>query len=79
MTGDAMSGNASTVAIASDLVVNQLGYGAMRLTGPGMWGEYPDRDTPGRACAGGVEPAGISLPPACGPGSVLALPATLTW
>src|ERR1700722_3807358 len=35
---------ASTVTIGSDLVVNRLGYGAMRLTGPGMWGEYPDRD-----------------------------------
>jgi pyridoxine 4-dehydrogenase len=44
MTGDAMSANAGTVAIGADLVVNRLGYGAMRLTGPGMWGEYPDRD-----------------------------------
>ena len=35
--------------------------------------------TPGRACPGGVEHAGVSLPPACGPGSVLALPAPLRW
>jgi pyridoxine 4-dehydrogenase len=34
----------TTVTIGSDLVVNQLGYGAMRLTGSGMWGEFPDRD-----------------------------------
>ncbi|HEV7450412.1 MAG TPA: aldo/keto reductase [Pseudonocardiaceae bacterium] len=33
-----------TLTIGSDLVVNRLGYGAMRLTGGGMWGEYPDRD-----------------------------------
>ena len=32
-----------TLTIGSDLVVNRLGYGAMRLTGPGMWGETPDR------------------------------------
>jgi hypothetical protein len=32
------------VTIGSDLVVNRLGYGAMRLTGAGMWGDFPDRD-----------------------------------
>jgi aryl-alcohol dehydrogenase-like predicted oxidoreductase len=25
-------------------VVARLGYGAMRLTGEGMWGEFPDRE-----------------------------------
>src|SRR5260370_15246885 len=34
---------AGTLSIGSDLVVTRLGYGAMRLTGSGMWGEYPDR------------------------------------
>src|SRR6266540_2964076 len=34
----------STLTIGSDLVVNRLGFGAMRLTGNGMWGEFPDRD-----------------------------------
>lgn len=29
---------------AVEFTSNRLGYGAMRLTGPGMWGEYPDRD-----------------------------------
>jgi aryl-alcohol dehydrogenase-like predicted oxidoreductase len=24
--------------------VGRIGYGAMRLTGPDLWGEYPDRD-----------------------------------
>jgi aryl-alcohol dehydrogenase-like predicted oxidoreductase len=28
---------------AIEFTSNRLGYGAMRLTGPGMWGEYPDR------------------------------------
>jgi pyridoxine 4-dehydrogenase len=34
----------STLTIGSDLVVNRLGYGAMRLTGPGVWGDFPDRE-----------------------------------
>jgi pyridoxine 4-dehydrogenase len=34
----------STVTIGVDLAVGQIGYGAMQLTGPKVWGEYPDRD-----------------------------------
>ena len=30
--------------IGDDLQVNRLGYGAMRLTGKGIWGEPDDRD-----------------------------------
>jgi pyridoxine 4-dehydrogenase len=33
-----------TFAIGGDLTINRLGYGAMRLTGPGIWGEPKDRD-----------------------------------
>lgn len=33
-----------TVTIGGDLTVNRIGYGAMRLTGNQVWGEYPDRD-----------------------------------
>jgi len=33
----------STFVIGGDLVVNRLGYGAMQLTGPGVWGEPADR------------------------------------
>src|ERR1700757_1851702 len=29
---------AGTFAIGGDLVVNRIGYGAMRITGPGIWG-----------------------------------------
>src|SRR5579859_1716166 len=32
------------LAIGGDLSVSRLGFGAMRLTGSGMWGEYSDRD-----------------------------------
>src|SRR5262245_2894304 len=34
----------STFSIAGDLPVNRLGFGAMRLTGEGIWGWPPDRD-----------------------------------
>jgi pyridoxine 4-dehydrogenase len=33
-----------TFALGDDLTINRLGYGAMRLTGPGIWGEPKDRD-----------------------------------
>jgi pyridoxine 4-dehydrogenase len=33
-----------TFALGGDLTVNRLGYGAMRITGDGIWGEPKDRD-----------------------------------
>jgi pyridoxine 4-dehydrogenase len=33
-----------TFSIGGDLPVHRLGFGAMRLTGPGIWGEPEDRD-----------------------------------
>jgi pyridoxine 4-dehydrogenase len=38
-----------TITLGGDLRVGRIGYGAMRLTGPDLWGDYPDR------------PAGIAL------------------
>jgi aryl-alcohol dehydrogenase-like predicted oxidoreductase len=35
---------AGTITIGGDLTVNRLGYGAMRITGAGIWGEPPDRE-----------------------------------
>ncbi|HEX6523242.1 MAG TPA: aldo/keto reductase [Streptosporangiaceae bacterium] len=35
---------AGTIEIGGDLTVNRLGFGAMRITGPGIWGEPPSRD-----------------------------------
>jgi hypothetical protein len=32
------------ITLGGDLRVGRIGYGAMRLTGPDLWGEYPDRD-----------------------------------
>ncbi|MDI7775401.1 aldo/keto reductase [Asticcacaulis sp. EMRT-3] len=34
----------ATFSIGGDLTVHRLGYGAMRITGPGVWGEPKDRD-----------------------------------
>lgn len=31
-----------TFVIGGDLPVHRLGFGAMRVTGPGIWGEHPD-------------------------------------
>jgi pyridoxine 4-dehydrogenase len=35
---------AGTIDIGGDLTVNRLGFGAMRVTGPGIWREPPDHD-----------------------------------
>ncbi|MGI4867592.1 MAG: aldo/keto reductase [Janthinobacterium lividum] len=35
---------AQTFTIGGDLTVNRLGYGAMRITGPGIWGPPEDHD-----------------------------------
>ncbi len=35
---------AGTIDIGGDLTVNRLGFGAMRITGPGIWGGPPSRD-----------------------------------
>ena len=35
---------AGTIGIGGDLTVNRMGFGAMRITGAGVWGPPPDRD-----------------------------------
>jgi aryl-alcohol dehydrogenase-like predicted oxidoreductase len=35
---------ATTITLGGDLQVGRIGYGAMRLTGTNLWGEYADRD-----------------------------------
>ena len=48
MVGDAPAAAAGTVALGEGPTVNRLGFGAMRITGAGVWGPPPDR---GRAVA----------------------------
>src|ERR687885_916041 len=38
------AGRAGTIDVGGDLTVNRMGFGAMRITGRGIWGEPPDRD-----------------------------------
>jgi aryl-alcohol dehydrogenase-like predicted oxidoreductase len=35
---------AGTIDVGGDLTVNRMGFGAMRITGQGIWGDPPDRD-----------------------------------
>jgi pyridoxine 4-dehydrogenase len=44
MTGPAGAAAAGTIEIGGDLVVRRLGFGAMRVTGAGIWGDPPDGD-----------------------------------
>jgi pyridoxine 4-dehydrogenase len=39
-----MAATTSTFNLGGDLTVNRLGFGAMRLTGEGIWGWPPDRE-----------------------------------
>ncbi|HVX39445.1 MAG TPA: aldo/keto reductase, partial [Gemmatimonadaceae bacterium] len=36
--------HAGTITIGGDLRVHRMGYGAMRITGQGIWGAPKDRD-----------------------------------
>jgi pyridoxine 4-dehydrogenase len=45
---------AGTVRLG-DLAVNRMGFGAMRITGPGVWGDPPDRDAAKRLLRRAVE------------------------
>ncbi len=42
MAGPANAAAAGTIEIGGDLVVRRMGFGAMRITGPGIWGDPPD-------------------------------------
>src|SRR5438270_1486079 len=44
-----------TFSIGGDLLVNRLGFGAMRITGAGIWGWPPDRDNALRVLKRAVE------------------------
>jgi pyridoxine 4-dehydrogenase len=44
MTNAVHASQAGPIDIGGDLTVNRLGFGAMRLTGPGIWGPPPDLD-----------------------------------
>jgi pyridoxine 4-dehydrogenase len=44
MSGQPSAAAAGTITIGGDLTVNRMGFGAMRITGQGIWGDPPDRN-----------------------------------
>jgi pyridoxine 4-dehydrogenase len=55
MSSQTTAAAAGTIDIGGDLTVNRMGYGAMRITGPGIWGEPADRDEAKAALRRAVE------------------------
>ena len=51
----AASANDKSFSIGGDLTVNRLGFGAMRLTGQGIWGWPPDRENARKVLRRAVE------------------------
>ncbi len=43
MSAQPTAAAAGTIDVGGDLTVNRLGFGAMRITGSGIWGEPPSR------------------------------------
>src|SRR5262245_55454092 len=54
MTGSGTAAAAGTVRLG-DLIVNRMGFGAMRVTGPNVWGDPPVRAAAKRLVAHAVE------------------------
>jgi aryl-alcohol dehydrogenase-like predicted oxidoreductase len=44
MTSPASAAAAGTIEIGGDMVVRRMGFGAMRITGDGIWGDPPDTE-----------------------------------
>ena len=44
MSAQPSAAAAGTIEIGGDMTVNRLGFGAMRITGRGIWGDPPSRD-----------------------------------
>jgi pyridoxine 4-dehydrogenase len=55
MTDTPPAATAGRITIGGELTVNRLGFGAMRITGPGVWGQPADRDEAVRVLRRAVE------------------------
>jgi pyridoxine 4-dehydrogenase len=55
MTGQPSAKVTGTIGVGGDLTANRLGFGAMRITGQGIWGEPPDLDRAKAALRRAVE------------------------
>jgi aryl-alcohol dehydrogenase-like predicted oxidoreductase len=52
--------SASTFKVGGDIEINRVGYGGMQLTGKGVWGDAPDRDTAKKVLQAAVD-AGVNF------------------
>ncbi|MET9297077.1 aldo/keto reductase [Streptomyces sp. NPDC003077] len=57
---DISATSSGTFTIGGELEVNRLGYGTMQLTGPGVWGPFPDQGRGVRVLRRAVE-LGVTL------------------
>jgi aryl-alcohol dehydrogenase-like predicted oxidoreductase len=55
VTATTLAAASGTFALGGNLPVHRLGYGAMQITGPGIWGEPADRDEAIRVLRRAVE------------------------
>jgi pyridoxine 4-dehydrogenase len=60
MSEQSSARSAGTIDVGGDLTVNRLGFGAMRITGEGIWGEPRDREEARRVLRRAVE-LGVNL------------------
>jgi pyridoxine 4-dehydrogenase len=60
MSAQDLAAAAGTIDIGGDLTVNRMGFGAMRITGEGIWGPPPDRDVAKAAVRRAVD-LGVNL------------------
>jgi pyridoxine 4-dehydrogenase len=60
MSDSANAAAAGTIGIGGDLTVNRMGFGAMRITGKGIWGDPADREQAKAAIRRAVE-LGVNL------------------
>jgi pyridoxine 4-dehydrogenase len=55
MSAQPSAASAGTITIGGDLTVNRMGFGAMRITGQGVWGDPADREQAQEALRRAVE------------------------
>jgi pyridoxine 4-dehydrogenase len=55
MNAQVTAAAAGTIDVGGDLTVSRMGFGAMRITGPGIWGDPPDREQAKAALRRAVE------------------------
>ena len=61
MNGMPTAAAADKIDVGGDLTVNRLGFGTMRLTGPGIWGEPSNRAEAIAVLSASLSGASVSL------------------